>query len=117
MVDFDDKINKLLAARKLEIAKGEAAYEATRRRIMAATSIDELSTVRFVEIADKEITKIVADAERVNEAVNSKHAGEPNVCKCPHCGKRIQFSQRKVGTTVKCPYPKCGHQFRVTSPE
>jgi hypothetical protein len=120
VVEFDKQLNRLLATRKLEIAKGDAAYEAARRRIMAASSIQEVSTARCVEIAHDELAKIIADAEKASESEKTKSATakeQPGVCKCPHCGKRIQFSERKIGRTVKCPYPKCGHQFRVTSPE
>ena len=67
MVEFDEQLEKVLAARNLKIAQIQAVHDAVKRRVMAASSIEELTEARLVEFANAEFAKIVAEAERANQ--------------------------------------------------
>ena len=46
MVEFDEQLEKVLAARNLKIAQVQAVHDAVKRRVMAASSIEELTEAR-----------------------------------------------------------------------
>lgn len=50
------------AVKKAEL---EAAYESNRRRIIAAASIEEISSARLVEFADEEFSRIIARGDEM----------------------------------------------------
>ena len=52
----------------------EAAYEASRRRIVAAASIEEITSARLVELADEEFSRIIANADETGTRGKEKRA-------------------------------------------
>ena len=116
MVEFDEQLNKVLVTKNLKIAQIQAVHDAVRQRVMAASSIEELTETRLVEVANDEFAKIVAESEKINQIENNQRSDKPrlrNVCMCPHCGKRVQFPRKAANTTINCPYQNCGRPIRL----
>jgi len=118
MLELDEELNKVQATRNLHMAQIQAVHDAVRRQIAAASSVEELTHARLVELANKEFAKIVAAAEAANHVRARQQpvvSAVRNTCTCPHCGNRITFKDQAANKTVKCPYQKCGQPFRLPS--
>src|SRR4029077_19006031 len=100
----------------LKVAQVEAGYDAAKRRVLAASRLEELTHVRLVELAHAEFSNIVADAESGDQEIElqqSERQRVRNVCTCPKCGRRLQFPRKAAGMTIKCPYSSCGSPMRL----
>ena len=116
MLDFDEQLKKILATKNLQVAQTQAIHDAVKQRIMSARSIEELSEARFLELANGEFSRIVAESEKISRTENGQRSDKlcrRHVCTCPHCAKRIAFKEQAANTTVKCPHPGCGHSVRL----
>jgi len=122
MVEFDEQLEKIRMARNLKVAQVQAVHEAVKRRAMAASSLEELTQSRLLELANAEFAKIVGEAEKIDQlqTIRRPRTKRPrNVCTCPHCGKdcssqgrlRVQLSIVPIPTVVV--RSGCRHYSRV----
>jgi LytS/YehU family sensor histidine kinase len=119
MLELDEELRKVQATRNLHIAQLQAVHDAVKRRIAAASSVEELTHARLVELANKEFAKIVTAAGEAHQVRSTQQpvvSAARNACTCPHCGNRIMFKDQAANKTVKCPYQNCGRPFRLPSP-
>lgn len=116
MVELDEQLQKTDAAKNLKLAQVQAVHDAVKRQVMAASSLEELTQARLVELANIEFATIVAEAERINQVQISQRSETKhrrNACACPHCGRRLQFPRKAASTTINCPHSNCGRPIRL----
>lgn len=116
MVDFDEQLKKVLAARNLKLAQIQAVHEAVKQRVLAASSIEELTEKRLVEVANHEFSKIITESQKLHEYQVHQVAEATkleNIFRCPHCGRRVKFPTKAANKTIGCPYKNCGRPIRL----
>jgi hypothetical protein len=62
-LEMDEALRKVRADSNVKKAELLAAHDAIRRRIRAASSIETLTSARFVELAEEEFSRIISTAE------------------------------------------------------
>ena len=109
-------MTKVAAMKEIKAAKVQAIRDSVAKRIKAVSSLEEFSQARLLELAQLELSSIVAASER--EAGGSVENGgkvKPTRFKyaCPHCNKVIMYKGKRGGKTFTCPYKQCGRPFAV----
>ncbi len=112
MVAVNEELTRLRVTHTLQLAQLETTRDYVARKVMAASSIDELSQVRFIDLAKMKVSELIsASDEKARQSTNGRQSIEtrlPNTHLCPHCQKRIRYKDQIANTTVQCPNKKCG---------
>jgi hypothetical protein len=90
-----------------QLASLEAAKFAALQKIEAATTIEELSQIRLLDLARLEMSQVVNRAENRARDLVSTERRTAGVIACPHCGKRFGYKSRAASKTVSCPHRTC----------
>ena len=109
-LEYIERLEAIQVGRELESAGLEAAKVLAMQRLAAAASIEEVSQLRFVNLAEAKMSKLVSDAEERARVLNSSgRSSTPTsgVVTCPHCQKRFGYLPRAATKTVKCPHQQC----------
>src|SRR4051812_16966643 len=85
--------------------------------LATVSSIEEFSQARLLELARKELSKIVSESEEEANRVileATPHA-PPNSYSfiCPYCNGKIGYRGKKGGRSVICPHKECGRPFMI----
>ena len=112
MVDLDLELDRMEAMKTQQVAQIETVREVIHQKIRAAQTIDELSQSRFVDLANQEFAKIIANAD----ALIRPRTKKPFRCICPHCGGTIAFAEQAASKVIKCPHVQCRADVLLPSP-
>ena len=112
LIDLDLELDKMEALKTQQVAQIEAVREVIHQKIRAAQTIDELSQSRFVDLANQEFAKIIANAD----ASIRPRTKKPFRCICPHCGGTIAFAEQAASKVIKCPHAQCRADVLLPSP-
>ncbi len=86
----------------------EAAYHIARQSLLAADSLDDLSRNKELQLAKRELSRIVTLAERRARQWKLK-----NTYRCPFCSRLIRYKDSIAGTETACPNEKCMGTIRL----
>jgi DNA-directed RNA polymerase subunit RPC12/RpoP len=110
LVWLEDEMRSLNATHMLQAAQIQSMHTIMLKRLEAISSLDELTQVRLVELADREMMKIMSASASEFQGIGEGHANSRSMYKeylCPSCGGRIRYKGKKGGKTVNCPYDGC----------
>lgn len=101
--------------RNRKLMQIQAVQELVTRRLMTVSDLDELAQSRLLQLASKELDRIVAVANRKRFG-HAKAPDDKNLSHvvCPTCSKRVKFSRHFANQTHPCPNPHC--QGKITFP-
>jgi len=118
MIECDEEIRRLSASSNLQARKMKMVHDGVVRRLKTVSTLEELTKARLVDLAQKELSRIVSASEvEANRRIDNGQASEKSRAKyshcCPYCNKAIGYSGKKAGKTVQCPYKKCGRSITL----
>jgi len=116
MIEIDEKLREMAKRKNLQIAKIEQLKETVALKVETMSSLDELTQSRLLELAAKEMDKVIAKSTKKARPGkrSSKSGANGNLTHpCPACRTKNHYHLRLAGKTVKCSNKECGRAIKL----
>jgi hypothetical protein len=118
MIWLEAEMTSLVALNKLRSAQIRGVHNTIVKKLKAISSIQDFTQARLLELAKKELSKIVSEAEQdahrlVGGQKPSAQIPRRYVFACPHCSRQFEYRGKRGGKTVNCPHKNCGRPISV----
>ncbi|MEM7313642.1 MAG: hypothetical protein AAF497_10875 [Planctomycetota bacterium] len=108
LASAEHELERTNAKTNQQLHELEAAYQLARQSLIAAESLDELSRNRQLDLAKRELARIVTLADK-----KARKWKLPNTYECPFCHRAIRYKSKIAGTETSCPNPECNATIRL----
>jgi hypothetical protein len=118
IVECEQEMDRLAADATLRVAQIRAVHAVIRQKVIALSTLEELTQARVMQLAKDEITKVVSRSEQEASRTLVDPVALPNAAarfqlECPNCGQLIGYNRKHLGTTINCPYRACALPVRI----